>query len=75
MFAGRRDTAGPDEQYEGLFIVLVDADPAGSTWECFRVGAPDEAVSLQDVVDEAVELVAGRNSDFYEVLDGTVRRV
>jgi hypothetical protein len=75
LFAGRRDSAGPDEQYEGLFIVLVDADPEGSTWECSRVGAPDEAVSLQDALDEAIELVATRNSDFYEVEDGTLRRV
>lgn len=69
LFTGRDDPAGRDEQYERLYVCLVDADPAGSSFRCFHAGQPDVAVPLGDALGEAARLVAERNPDFYDVRD------
>ena len=74
LFTGRDDPGDREEQYERLYIVLVDADPAGSTVRCTPVGEPDVDVSFDDVVAEALDLVADRNPDFYDVRDGRIVR-
>ena len=74
LFTGRRDPADREEQYERLYIVAVDADPSGSWFECYHVGEPDVAVSLDHVFEEALHLVADRNPDFYEVHQGRIIR-
>lgn len=75
LFTGRDDPGDREEQFERLLVLLVSADPAGSTLSCFRVGAPDEPVSLDDVLDDALGLVADRNPDFYEVRDGRIQKL
>lgn len=74
LFTGRADPDGRDEQYERLFIVLVDAAPTGSWFECYRVGEPKQPISLDDAFGEALHLVADRNPDFFDVLDGRIER-
>jgi hypothetical protein len=74
LFTGRQDPADREEQYERLYVVLVDADPAGSRLECTHVGEPDTPLSLNAVFDEALQLVADRNPDFYDVRDGRIVR-
>ncbi len=74
MFTGRDDPSGRDEQYERFFIVLVNADPTGSWFEYYNVGDPTKSVSLDDVFDEAIELIAERNPDFYEIHNNRIRR-
>lgn len=75
LFTGRDDPGGRDEQFERLFVLFVNADPAGSVVQCFPVGSPDAQVSLDDAFGEALRLVADRNPDFYEVRDGQIKRV
>ena len=73
LFTGRRDPAGRDEQYERLYIVLLEANPIKPAWQTFDVGSPDEPVALNQVFDELIELIAERNPDFYEATEGVLR--
>lgn len=75
LFTDRDDPGGREERFERLLVLLVAADPAGSSVSCFRVGAPNEPVSLDDVIDDALGLVADRNPDFYEVRGGRLERL
>ena len=74
IFTGRQDPAGRDEQFERLYMLLVDANPFTPTLECYQVSDPTTKLELSDVVDELVLLVAERNFDFYEASEGKVRR-
>lgn len=74
LFSDRRDPGDRDEQFESLYVGLVDAQPGGSRADLFAVGAPDVPVSLDDALADAVRLVAVRNPDFYAVRDGHVVR-
>jgi hypothetical protein len=74
MFTGRDDPAGRPEQYERLYIVLVEANPVAPWYEVYRVGDPKTTVSLEEVFRELLELVAERNPDFYEVVDGRLEK-
>jgi hypothetical protein len=73
LFDGRNDPAGRDEQYERLYVVLLEATPFSVWWETYRVGRPTEPVALKDALDDMIALVAERNPDFYEVEDGVLR--
>jgi hypothetical protein len=74
IFTGRQDPAGRDEQFERLYLLLVDANPFTPAWECYHVNDPTTMVGLESVFDELVMLVAERNFDFYEADAGKVRR-
>lgn len=67
LFDGRDDPAGRDEQYERLYIALLDATPAKAWWQIYRVGDPATPLDLPEVFADLVGLVAERNPDFYEV--------
>lgn len=76
LFTGRRDPAGRDEQFERLYLLLVDANPFAPKLECYHVSEPDSPVNLGDALDDVVELVAERNFDLYEEDgNGNVRKV
>ncbi len=36
----------------------------------FRIGEPDNEISLDELIEDALILVAERNPDFYQVSDG-----
>ena len=55
--------------------MLVDANPPRPLFECYHVSDAKVAISLADVMDELVSLVAERNFDFYEADGGMVHRV
>ena len=74
LFDGRDDPAGRDEQYERLYIVLLDANPFAPSWRACRVGDPENEIAMPDAFDELIELVAERNPDFYECEDGRLRK-
>jgi hypothetical protein len=74
LFTGRHDPTGRDEQFERLYLLLVDANPFQPTLECYQVNDATEALSLGDVLDGLITVVAERNFDFYEASDGKVRR-
>ena len=66
LFTGREDPGGRDEQYERLYIVLLDASASHANIEAYSVGEPESPVPMTKVIDELVSLVAIRNPDFYE---------
>lgn len=70
MFTGRNDPAGRPEQYERLYIVLVDASPEKVIYEVYRAGEPQVQVALEETLLQLLDIVAERSPDFYEVLDG-----
>lgn len=74
LFSGRQDPAGRDEQFERLYLMLVDANQFKPSYECFHVSEPSTPVALETVLDDLMRLVAERNFDFYESIDGKVRR-
>ena len=66
--------AGPDEQYERLYLVLLDADPPEPEFHAYHVGDAQEPVSMEAAFDALMEMVVERNSDFYEWQDGKITR-
>lgn len=74
MFTGRLDPAGRPEQYERLYVVQVGADAATPWYEIYRVGEPAHPISLGEAFTELLELLAERNPDFYEAIDGKLER-
>ena len=74
LFTGREDSAGRDEQFEAFYIVLLDPSPFQPKADFFRAGEEDKPVSLDEIFDEIVELLAERNLDFYEAAEGKLRK-
>jgi hypothetical protein len=70
LFTGRPDPAGRDEQFERLYLFLLEASPQEVTIQAFSVGDPKKVVPLDKIMDDLITLVAERNPDFYEVVDG-----
>lgn len=75
LFTGRNDPGGRDEQYESLYIVLLEASTAAARVEITPVGQPDAPLSLDSVIETWLQLTAIRNPDFYEYEDGILRRM
>lgn len=73
LFTGRSDPAGREEQFERLYIVLHDADPRHPEFKIYAVGRPESPVPLDEVFSDIVGLVAERDPDFYEAVDGRLR--
>lgn len=74
LFSGRSDPAGRDEQYERLYVCLVDASPFNAAIRFYLAGTPGEDVQLDEALNELLTNVAERNPDFYEFVDGKLRR-
>lgn len=66
LFTGREDPAGREEQYERLYIALVDANPFTSSFECYRADDSTNLVTFESILDDLVHLLAERNFDSYE---------
>lgn len=75
LFDGRDDPAGRDEQYERLYIVLLDANPFTPKYEAFRVGHSTTPVALDTAFDEFIDILAERNPDFYEAVAGELHKI
>jgi hypothetical protein len=74
LFTGRGDPAGRDEQYERLYIGLLGANPFEPMVEFYIAGDPHQRVQLVSAFDGLVALVAERTPDFYDCIDGNLRR-
>jgi hypothetical protein len=74
LFTGRADPAGRDEQYERLYLVLIDSTSEGFGFRAWEVGKPDQELSFETIFTGFADLVAERNPDFYEALDGALSR-
>lgn len=75
LFTGRNDPAGRDEQYERLYIVLLDGNPFNPSYPAYEAGDPVNPHDFDDIITTLVQLVAERNPDFYEEVEGNLRRV
>jgi hypothetical protein len=76
LFTGREDPAGRDEQYERMYLLLVDANPFRPSLVCYRVDDEKNPIPLSDVLDDIVNVLVERNFDFYEVVDdGSLRKL
>ena len=74
LFTGRDDPAGRDEQYERMYLVLLDANPFSPSMVIHRVGDSISILSLEEIFTDLTTLVAERNPDFYECIDGNLQK-
>lgn len=74
LFTGRTDPAGREEQYERLYLVLLDANPFKPSSKCFAVGDPNTERTMESVFDEMIALIAERNPDFYQANNGVLEK-
>jgi hypothetical protein len=75
LFTGRDDPAGRDEQYERLYIVLLDSNPFTPSYKVYPVGDPKKTITLDSAFTELIELIAERNPDFYEAVGGDLKKL
>lgn len=73
LFTGRDDVAGREEQYERLYIALVDANPFAPSFECYRADDPTTQLTIEAAFDDLIDLLAERNFDMYEAHAGRLR--
>ena len=72
LFTGRDDPSGRDEQYERMYVVLIDNAAGRVGVRATEVGHPDGELTLAAAFDALVRLVAERNPDFYEAVEGRI---
>ena len=72
LFTGREDPGGRDEQYERLYMVLLDASSSHAQFEAYLVGRPENRIPMAETLDELLSVTAIRNPDFYEYRDGNL---
>lgn len=70
LFTGREDPGGRDEQYERLYLVLLDASSSHARCDAYPVGKPDRPVPWAEAIDDLLSVTALRNPDFYEFKEG-----
>jgi len=75
IFTGRDDPAGRDEQFERMYLALLDCDCDPPTATLYLAGDGEEPVELEHMFDDLVRVVAERNPDFYEYHEGNIRKV
>ena len=74
LFTGRNDPSGRDEQFERFYIMVIQASPDAASIEAYEAGNPKQPIGLDHVLDDLLNLVAERNSDFYEYDSGSLIR-
>ncbi len=72
LFTGRGDPAGRDEQFEILYVFLLEASPDNANVRAYEVGNREQEVPLERIFDHLMVLVAERNPDFYEIYEGNL---
>lgn len=75
LFTGRDDPRDREEQYERLYVGLMEANQFNPSFKVFEAGSPEEPVDLSRAFDEMVARVAVRNPDFYEDVGGILTPV
>jgi len=73
LFTGRNDPGGRDEQYEHLYILLLQASRANANYRMFCVEDPGTEVPLERAFEDLLKATAVRNPDFYEYDNGRLR--
>lgn len=76
LFTRRADPADREEQFERLYVLLVDSNQFAPAVSCYEVNDQQTVLALDVVFDELVALTAERNFDMYEAVgNGTIRRI
>lgn len=75
LFTGRDDPGGRDEQYEHLYIVLLDASAIHANFRMFCIGDAVNVYPVERAIDDLLRATVIRNPDFYEYQDGKVRSI
>lgn len=75
IFTQRPDPSAREEQFERLFLLLVDSNPFAPSLRAFEVHDGETEVDLEVAFDEIVTLLGERNFDLYEGLDGQITKV
>jgi hypothetical protein len=74
LFTGRRDPGSREEQLERIYVVQYDMTDT-STITARQAGwLNSPPITLDETIDELIELIAERNADLYEVKDGHIKR-
>jgi hypothetical protein len=74
LFTGRQDPAGREEQFERLYLLLLDTNPFTPN-DCYHVADPSFPVDIDEALTDLVNLVGERNFDLYEAMDGGIRKI
>ena len=72
LFTGREDPGAREEQYERLYLVLLDASSSHAKFDAYLVGDPNHSIPMTKALDELLSITAIRNPDFYEFKDGSL---
>lgn len=75
LFTGREGVDRPEEQFERLYLVLHDANQFKPSARVYAAGDPDTEVDLDSAFNDIVSLIAERNPDFYDCVDGNLKVV
>jgi hypothetical protein len=75
LFTGRQEPTGREDQFERLYVLLVDPNPFSPRIDCYHVADQTQKVDIGQALNEQVELVGERNFDLYETADGKIRRI
>lgn len=75
LFTGRNDPGGRDEQYEHLYVLLLDASASHAKYRMFCIGDCDNEVPVERAIEDLLKAAAIRNPDFYEYENGNLRTV
>ena len=67
LFTGRVDPADREEQFERLYLVLVQATKFAAKLKVREVGKPDDDLDFDSILTDLVTQVVARNFDFYEI--------
>jgi hypothetical protein len=74
LFTRRPDPSGREEQFERFYLLLVDSNQFQPSIRAYEVNDEGSEVDLDLALADVLELLAERNFDLYETLDGTIRR-
>ncbi|TAL43512.1 MAG: hypothetical protein EPN91_06175, partial [Salinibacterium sp.] len=75
LFTRRPDPLGREEQFERLFLLLVDSNPFQPLIRAFEVNDESQEVDLDAAFGSIVELLGERNFDLYDGTDGVITKV
>lgn len=75
LFTRRPDPAGREEQFERLYLLLVDSNRFAPEITAYEVNDATTPVDLNAAFDDLVTVLAERNFDLYEAPSiGMIRR-
>lgn len=74
LFTRRPDPSGREEQYERLFLLLVNSNQFQPSIRAFEVNDSTKELDLSAAFDDMVELLGERNFDLYDGSGGTISK-